>query len=58
MEELGTCDALIYKVSTLVDGGCRLTLDLNSKDIELIQKLLKLSMTGDPLVTIGFVRGE
>ena len=58
MIEIGSCEALVYKVSSLVDGGCRVTLDLSSNDIKLIQELLKISMSGENIVHVGFVKGE
>lgn len=52
--EIGACEAVIFKISTLTDGGIRLVLDLNPSDRDLIAKLMDMKMRGDQLVSVGF----
>lgn len=56
--EIGAVEAIITKVTTLIDGGTRISLDLNSQDYQIAQKLLQLYSQGEPSVTVAFVRGE
>jgi len=55
MEEIGTANAIIYKVLTTLDGGARVSFDFGQNDSELIAKLLELKMRGDAVVTLGIV---
>lgn len=54
MKEIGAAEAQIYKVQTLADGGLRVTLDLSSQDISIVQKLMMLFSRGETLVKVGF----
>ena len=58
MKEIGSCQAIIYKVQTTVDGGARLTLDLPASEIGTITGLLKRKMVGEELVFVAFVEAE
>lgn len=49
MEDLITFDATVYKVSTLVDGGLRLTLDLPEDAIAQVAKLMECKRAGTNL---------
>ncbi len=55
MEEIGACQAIIDKISTIADGSIRLTLDLNPSEQDIISKLLKLKLLNKPLIQIGIV---
>lgn len=52
--EIGATNAIISKVTTLIDGSVRVSLDI--QDIEIAQKLLKLYVIGDPLIHLGIVK--
>ena len=54
-QELGSTQAIIYKIQTLTDGGIRLTLDLDDSSKELTKKLLDRKMMNKPLIQIGIV---
>ena len=56
MKELGSCQAIINKMSTTVDGGIRLTIDLNPESSELIKSLIDLAMSEEPNVLVAFVK--
>ncbi len=53
--EIGSCTALIYKVSTLLDGGARITLDIDSSSQEIIKELMGRKLEGKPLIQIGLI---
>ena len=55
IQEIGSCLASIEKISTVIDGSVRLTLDINPSDQEIISKLLKLKLLNKPLIQIGIV---
>ena len=55
--ELGTSkNALLSKVSTLVDGSIRVTLDFSINDMPLITKLMALISANQTLVEVSFRR--
>lgn len=47
--------ALIDKIQTTIDGGCRVTLDFSANDINLAQELLKYKLQNDK-VAVAFQR--
>lgn len=53
MREIGSCKAVIYKVSTMMDGSCRITLDIGADNANLAAELLKLKLTGNDYIAIG-----
>lgn len=58
MQEIGSCEAIINRIQTTIDGGVRLTLDLNSDDSELIKKLLDIKLMDNRVLFVGFASGE
>jgi hypothetical protein len=38
--EIGTCNAIVSAISTMKDGGYKLTLELNPDDKKVINKLM------------------
>lgn len=52
--ELGACEALINKIQTTIDGGARITLDINPDNLELIKKLMDIKFSQNGLVYVGF----
>lgn len=55
---LGVGTALINKVSTMTDGGFRVTLDFPETDLELIQRLLSKKSTDEPTVLVVFIEED
>jgi len=49
-KEINPIEAQIFKISTMPDGGARLTLDLGTQDSEIIAELLKAKMNGYDLI--------
>ena len=58
MEAIGQADAIIYKVQTLLDGGVRVTLDLDNSSTQIAMKLMEMKGLGEELVSVGFARIE
>lgn len=56
MIEIGSCLGIIYKISTTIDGGVRLTLDLNPDESDVIKKLFDLKMNNESEVYVGFAK--
>lgn len=54
--ELGSCEAILSKIGTRVDGSAFVTLEINPNDEELIAKLFKAFLHGEKLLTVGFVK--
>jgi len=58
LTEIGSCQGIINKIQTTLDGGVRLTLDLNPSESDLIKKLFELKMSEEPEVCVGFAKIE
>ncbi len=58
MNQLGSCEALISKITTTIDGGIRLTIDLSSDQSELVNKLMDLKLKTDGLCIVAFLTDE
>lgn len=58
MKELGSSEAIINKVSTMQDGGLRITIDLPSTASDLASRLLELKVRSGGVVTVAFVSVE
>ena len=54
MIEIGACLAVINKLQTTIDGGVRLTLDLNPSESEIIKKLFDLKINNESEICVGF----
>ena len=58
MDEIGACLATINKIQTTIDGGIRLTLDLNPTESEIIKKLFDLKISNTSEICVGFSKIE
>ena len=58
MKSLGSALAIVEKVTTLRDGGFRVTLDLSDTELGLISKLLEIKAdpTKTPLFYVAFIK--
>lgn len=52
------CLAVINKVQTTIDGGARITIDINEQDKEAIKWLLDHKLSGNDLMFVSFVEHE
>ena len=57
-KEIGASLATISKITTTIDGGARITIDLDPSSSELAAKLLTRKLTGRERVMVAFVDGE
>jgi hypothetical protein len=55
MIEIGSCRAILNKISTTVDGGFRLTLDVLPHDEQLLSKLMQRYARDEKVLEIGIV---
>lgn len=55
MKRIGDCEAIINKITTTIDGGVRITLDLNSGDADLVKKLMDIRLETQGLVYVAFM---
>lgn len=55
-QEIGSCHAEIVKVSSNVDGSCRITLDIPEYNAEIAKELLEIKMSSESLLQLGIVR--
>lgn len=53
-KELGSCECVIGNIRTLVDGSCRISLDLDPQAIDIITKLIKMKMANEQTIYVGF----
>lgn len=58
MEEVGSVEALLVSVSTLKDGSCKISFEVNPSDIQVINRLMQLYLIDKRLFTLGIVQGE
>lgn len=58
MNQIGSCEALISKITTTIDGGIRLTIDLSSDQSDLVNKLMYLKLKTDGLCIVAFLTDE
>ena len=45
--EIGACEAIINKIQTTVDGGVRITLDINPDAEEIVKQLTEAGATAE-----------
>ena len=53
--EIGTCNALLRGVKTMIDGSVKVELEINPEDRELIAKLIKQYIDNKRLLAVAFV---
>jgi hypothetical protein len=58
MDEIGTCNAILRGVKTLVDGSIKVELEINPEDQEIISKLIKRFSLNKRLLTVAFIGVE
>ena len=57
MVEIGSCEALLFNVKTVADGSARITLDISPEYANLVAELIKLKLSNQALLKVGFVNG-
>lgn len=56
VEEIGTIQALLSAITTLKDGSCKVSFEVNPENIQVINKLMSKFLIGQKLFTIGIVQ--
>jgi hypothetical protein len=54
--EIGSCEAILSKISTRVDGSVTISLEINPNDQAIVGKLMNAYLEGDKLLTVGFIK--
>lgn len=55
MEEIGTCNAILRGVKTLVDGSIKVELEINPEDQKILSKLMERFAYNKRLLTCAFI---
>ncbi len=55
MQEIGSCRAILNKISTTIDGGFRLTLDALPQDEMILTRLMQRYAKDEKVLEIGIV---
>ena len=56
IEEIGTIQALLDKISTLKDGSCRISFEVNPDNVTVINRLMQKFLLDQKLFTIAIVQ--
>lgn len=56
-KEIGSSQVVINKLQTTIDGGARITLDLDSQQSKLISSLLQKKLEGKEMIFCVFMEG-
>ena len=56
MIEIGSCNALLVGIKTMVDGSVKVEFAINPEDQEIASKLLKSYLLNEKLFSIGLVK--
>jgi hypothetical protein len=56
MIEIGSIEALLSGITTLKDGSCKVSFEVNPDNISVINKLMSKYLIGEKLFTIGIVQ--
>lgn len=54
LEAIGVTSVLINKITTTIDGGARLTLDLTAIDADIIKQLMDIKLKGTGVIVVAF----
>jgi hypothetical protein len=56
VEEVGSIQALLSAITTLKDGSCKISFEVNPENIQVINKLMSKFLIGQKLFTLGIVQ--
>ena len=57
-KQIGAIYAILSEIKTLKDGSCRISLEVNPDDIQVVNKLMTMYLMNDKLLYVAFVRGD
>jgi hypothetical protein len=52
---IGTCNALLIGIKTMVDGSVKIEFSINPEDQDVLSKLMKLFLNDKKIVALGMV---
>lgn len=56
IQEVGSIEAILSSITTLKDGSCKISFEVNPENIQVINTLMSKYLTGEKLFTIGIVQ--
>ncbi len=56
VSEIGTIEALLSGITTLKDGSCKISFEVNPENIKVINILMSKFLIGQKLFTLGIVQ--
>ena len=56
VEEIGTIEAIVSSITTLKDGSCKISFEVNPENIQVINRLMQKYLINERLFTIGIVQ--
>jgi len=54
--EIGSIEALLSSITTLKDGSCKISFEVNPENIQVINTLMSKFLIGQKLFTLGIVQ--
>ncbi len=55
-QEIGSIEALLTSITTLKDGSCKISFEVNPENIQVINTLMSKFLVGQKLFTLGIVQ--
>jgi hypothetical protein len=55
-KEIGSIEALLSSITTLKDGSCKISFEVNPENIQVINTLMSKFLIGQKLFTLGIVQ--
>jgi len=56
VQEIGSIEALLSSITTLKDGSCKISFEVNPENIQVINTLMSKFLIGQKLFTLGIVQ--
>ena len=56
VQEIGSIQALLSSITTLKDGSCKVSFEVNPENIQVINTLMSKFLIGQKLFTLGIVQ--
>jgi len=56
IQEIGSIEALLSSITTLKDGSCKISFEVNPENIQVINTLMSKFLAGQKLFTLGIVQ--
>jgi hypothetical protein len=56
VQEIGSIQALLSSITTLKDGSCKVSFEVNPDNVQVINHLMSKFLIGQKLFTLGIVQ--